>query len=316
MLDRNSTEWLLDLQLLHHYEAHTRMILAARPGADQILRIWSEDVPRIACKSDYVMHGLLGFASLHKAAQEPELASRLRASAVEHLDKALVLYRQDRSAAGSENADARLLFTWLVALFSFAVPPSLPPIDAVIELFLLVKGVDAVLGDTWFWVSQGPFAPMLTGSLTLSPDEFKLPHGMDLGIGHLDFMLGIEAMLPDDRRICVLILGELQALYAEIQQTRGTCNVASVICFPRQDSAPYSNLLKRRVPQALVILAYYCVLLDLLDTRWWIHGWSRRVLHDVVGCLNEVWRSWIDWPVSAVLLKDFALPNMSADLMV
>ena len=35
-------------------------------------------------------------------------------------------------------------------------------LDAMVELFMLVKGIDASLTETWFWVSQGPFAPILT----------------------------------------------------------------------------------------------------------------------------------------------------------
>ena len=31
---------------------------------------------------------------------------------------------------------------------------------------------------------------------------------MDFGLNHLDFMLGVDVMLPDDRRTCALILVE------------------------------------------------------------------------------------------------------------
>lgn len=119
-------------------------------------------MPKVAFSSEYVMHGLLGFTALHKAHIEPDNAERLRESAVDHLDKALVLYRSEATPATAQTADAKFLFTWIVALFAYAIPPSLPPIDAIVELFLLVKGIDAILSETWFWVSQGPFAPILT----------------------------------------------------------------------------------------------------------------------------------------------------------
>ena len=120
---------------------------------------------------------------------------------------------------------------------------------------------------------------------------------MDFGLNHLDFMLGVDVMLPDDRRTCALILAELKQIYDSALQGQGTCSVASILCFPKQDSGKFARLIKRRVPQALIILAYYCVLLDILDSKWWIHGWSTRVLRDVLSSLDEQWRHWIEWYV-------------------
>ncbi|KAK0768313.1 hypothetical protein LTS16_002939 [Friedmanniomyces endolithicus] len=135
---------------------------------------------------------------------EPEIAPALRTSAVDHLDKALVGYREHSGPTTAENADAKFAFTWLVVLFAYAIPPSVPPIDAMTELFLLVKGIDSVLAESWFWVSQGPFAPILTRgfqeAITLPPETYAPPEGMDFGLNHLDYMLNVDAILLDDRR--------------------------------------------------------------------------------------------------------------------
>lgn len=139
---------------------------------------------------------------------------------------------------------------------------------------------------------------------------------MDFGLNHLDYMIGVEPMLPDDRRICALILSELKAIYNTVISAQPSCTVANIICFPKQDSGNFAQLVKRRVPQALIILAYYTVLLDVLDDRWWIHGWSRRVLQDVLGSLEEQWRHWIEWPVQAVLLKEAAPSAAPVSFMV
>jgi hypothetical protein len=132
---------------------------------------------------------------------------------------------------------------------------------------------------------------------------------MDFGLNHLDYMLGVDPMLPDDRRVCALILAELKQIYDSVLQHQGQCSIASILCFPKQDSAPFSAMIKRRVPQALVILAYYCVLLDVLDNRWWIHGWSSRVLQDVLGSLPDQWQTWVEWPTQSVLLKERPSPT-------
>ena len=57
---------------------HTRYILTEHHDLDYIHQIWQVETPKVAFESDYVMHGLLGFAALHKAHMEPEGADRLR----------------------------------------------------------------------------------------------------------------------------------------------------------------------------------------------------------------------------------------------
>ena len=157
------TAWIPDLELMHHYMTYTQSILTEHQNLRNIRQIWQVEMPKVAFTHEYVMHALLGFSALHKAYLEPAGAQRLQATAVDHLDKALVVYRSESAMpTTAENANAKFVFTWIVALFSYAIPPSLPPIDAMVEMFMLVRGIDAIVSETWFWVSQGPFAPILT----------------------------------------------------------------------------------------------------------------------------------------------------------
>ncbi|EME44673.1 hypothetical protein DOTSEDRAFT_72207 [Dothistroma septosporum NZE10] len=306
--------WQLDLQLMYHYTSNTKQVLTEQNDM-LILRIWQEELPRVAFANDYVMHALLGFAALHKAHLEPGLATMLRATAVDHLDKALMLYRRETGALTPESANAKFAFTWLIALFSYAVPPSVPPVDAMVELLLLVKGIDAVLSETWYWVTQGPFAPILTRGFQeacvspLDGSTYPPPDGMDFGLAHLDFMLGVDAMVPNDRRVCASVLAELKALHESVLQGQTACSVASIVCFPKQDPAAFAELIRRRIPQALIILSYYCVLLDVLNDRWWIRGWASQVLTDVLASLDPTWKHWVEWPIETILMKDPAVPS-------
>jgi hypothetical protein len=315
---------------MHHFTAFYSEIMTEH--FDIMETMWQHDMPRIAFRSQHVMHGLLGFSALHMATVQPERAVLLRASATKHLDQALRSYRQDNGPATAENSDARFIFTWLVAMFAFAIPPSVSPIDAIIELFSLVRSIEIVLQESVIWILQGPFAPILTRAFVetkgLSSDGLALstafafqasmshssggacvlgndlPEGMAFGLNHLDFMIGMHSMVSDERRTCVLVLAELKQMYAQILSAQGSCGMSMVMCFPKQDPSRFSLLLKRRLPQALIILAYYTVLLDLLDARWWIRGWGRKVLGDVVVSLGDEWKSWIDWPVQTVLMKE------------
>ncbi|WPH00739.1 Hypothetical protein R9X50_00356900 [Acrodontium crateriforme] len=297
----------LDVELMHHYMLHTKYILFQSPDAVDILRVWQEETPRIAFRHEYVLHAMLGFTALHKAHLEPERLPKLQTFAVDHFDKAFRLYREDSSPFGVDNAEARFVFSWLATFFSFAIPPSALPIDAMAELLLLIRGVEIIVSSTWQWVSQGPYAPIfarnIKDGITAPPDAYHSLEGIDMGLGHLDYMIGVEAMLPEDRRVCVAVTTELKRLYDGVFRSPGAGSIAYILCFPTQDSPAFASLIKRRVPQALVILAHYCVVLDVLNTRWWMHGWPARVMTDIVSSLPAQWTQWIDWAVQSILIK-------------
>lgn len=304
-------QWRTDLALMHHYITGVQFKMSEN---EQVERVFHTEVPKIAFTCDYVMHALLGFAALSKAHGEPETAPLLHPSAIDHFDKALVFYRQDTAPLDAWNANARFCFSWLVALFAFAMPPTKPPIDAVAELFLLAKGINFIIGETWLSVSQGPLAPILAEGFqsnaaysreTGTAHSIHAPKGMDYGLAHLEFLLGMEPMIPDERRLLALLLSELKTLYNSLANgSRGVGGVSGILRFPkRQDAAPFADMLRKRRPQALVILAYYCVLLDCLEDRWWMEGWATRVLQDVNNTLQPQWLHWISWPATVCLMK-------------
>lgn len=176
---------MLDLELIHHYTTSTKFIVTEHFDLEQL---WQAELPRLAFRCDYVMHGLLGLAAMHKAFQQPDLSNMLTAAAVDHLDKALVLYRSQPTEATADTADFRFAFTWLVALFAYASPPSRARIDALVEIMLLVKGIASMLSETWMWVAQGPFAPMLNIGLT---DIVSVPG--DRYVGRIGSLRGEDA---------------------------------------------------------------------------------------------------------------------------
>lgn len=299
---------------MHHYMANTAAVITEHSRSDFLLQIWRHELPKVAFAYEYVMHALLALTALHKASQEPDQSAYLRTCAAGHLDQAVLLYRQDSSIITRDTANPRFVFMSLSALLAYAVQRvSISTLDAVFEILLLVSGVDAIVAETWCSVAQGVFAPILTRGFTdaVPIGLHPLPDGMDFGLAHLDFMLSIEPMLPDDRRACISVLTELKELYQALLRHNAVCSVASMICFPKQEPKLFANLVKRRNPQGLIILAYYCVLLDVLD-RWWIRGWAARILKAIVGELDEVWRHWVEWPVRAVLFNCHKTPGVEA----
>jgi hypothetical protein len=58
--------------------------------------------------------------------------------------------------------------------------------------------------------------------------------------------------------------------------------------------------LERKEPYALVLLAYWAVLLKYMDSTWFMGGWAEHVLSGVSTYLHEDFRPWIEWPLKRV----------------
>jgi hypothetical protein len=56
-------------------------------------------------------------------------------------------------------------------------------------------------------------------------------------------------------------------------------------------------------PPALVLTAYWCVLLHLVDNSWFINGASKQLLGDIESKIHPAFRDWLVWPKKWVLGK-------------
>jgi hypothetical protein len=76
----------------------------------------------------------------------------------------------------------------------------------------------------------------------------------------------------------------------------------------------FCELVEERCPQALVIVAVYCVLLKRNEGLWWMRGKAENLLRAVRKELDGgQWHTWLQWPVEEVegdATADQAYPNL------
>jgi hypothetical protein len=58
----------------------------------------------------------------------------------------------------------------------------------------------------------------------------------------------------------------------------------------------FLQLLEGRESLALVIVAYYCVVLDRFSQLWWVRGWSKGLLGAIYQDIQPVYRNALEWP--------------------
>ncbi|KAI2066949.1 hypothetical protein LOZ37_005942, partial [Ophidiomyces ophidiicola] len=160
---------LPDLELLHHYTAHTYRTLSYN---NEHKAIWKHYIPREALSHPFLMHGLLALAALHLAAAAPPAASaRYTERATRHQDRALAAFRPQLAAITPANCHAVFAFSSLTAALAFAFarsarhhrPASAPaePVTQVLHDFFLFRGVERVLTTFWDLIRQGCLGPLV-----------------------------------------------------------------------------------------------------------------------------------------------------------
>ncbi|KAF2452812.1 hypothetical protein BDY21DRAFT_424866 [Lineolata rhizophorae] len=188
-------------------------------------------------------------------------------------------------------------------LGSFTYDPmrTRPPVP-VPELAFLRAMIEQ--GDTAAAASVGTEADMEIGmetpsSTSSSSDAFPLPTPASmLGLGPQPAPLSPQAALG-------VAFTELETTFSRKIQAREIQRdgFAAVCVWPAAVPPEYMKLLRQREPRALVLLAYFAMLLHDYDRRWILDGWARRVVMSVECLLREEWRHWLEWPKQMVELE-------------
>jgi hypothetical protein len=291
----------LDDELFHHYTTSTYITV----GGNKALDVWGVEIPKLALQHPFLMRGLLAVTALHLADLNPQRHSRLAARASRYQNTALPLFRQVVSKVTEQNCHAIFAFSGFVIPYSLACLQSsgnanvIPSDDELLNWMCLIRGAHGLLYNNWNWLLRGPFAPLL--ERTKSPIEFSNNPDDGQLVMLLPLFLKSDSTSGDDQtplNICRGAFDELRRIYAlPYSQCRTVDKKAAVTIWPGTVSPAYIQLLRERRPEALVILAYYSVLLYQVPDCWYLRGLAERLLNSTYRCLSSDWRTLIKWPL-------------------
>ncbi|KAL1984495.1 hypothetical protein VTN96DRAFT_9094 [Rasamsonia emersonii] len=290
-----------DYQVMHHYSTVTVFTITSD---SRRLPVWQHLIPSVAQSSDYVRHALLAFSALHMTHLQPENQHQHLSLASRHQCTALSRFRKSVNSITAENADAVYLFSLLVLLSELRLMhPSyehydgnLDPIDKLLQRFILIRNIVSLWRtDTWSRpasVIRNLIQQLKPSDVHIIPSEFY----------------SILEELEDLNQKTTINADEREIYSQSIRQLGRT--LALIIAKPK-DWFPalfwaifvplrYIDALKAKRPISLIVLAHYCVLIHHSPERWWMKGWSDRVLRSVILLLDESWKPYLSWARQAM----------------
>lgn len=306
-LDNSNSDTIPDTVLLKHYTTVTSLTLADNPPT---LFMWQTLIPRLAQQYPFLMHGILAVSALHLAHLNPSQTNLYLINAITHQELAAPAFRHEIEDVHKDNCDAAFAYAHLIAIYSFAsekederlliADPNGPDILSNWLFFLrsgcymaesiwdnLTSGPLGALSCAWedpIDVEEGGKTPLVERLLSLMPPK-------DSAGAWTDETSKIYSDAAFD-------LGYAYACADLLEERFNTWNVLRT--WPMRLDMEYMHLLHSSHLGALILLAYYCVLLKKLERKWFFEGRAERLMGHILKRLDTSWRCHIVWPMEEI----------------
>jgi len=290
----------ISMELLHHYLQTG--CLGLRTARN--MHLWDVTIPQMSLAHEFLLQGLLAVSALHLSTLQPHRKKELtrRAAISEHL--ALPKFRDHVSQTKPQNIHAVFAFAGFVvpcilARFGAGDAPlgRLPGVeDEHPHWFHALIGVMDLLRQNWAELEKGPFGSVMDSRIDV--DHKWSPH--DAQFGEVDQILQPTALSSPKEKIdlatCQLTMNALRDYAAVPYCPGGSMNkMTAVFLWPGWLPKPFLPLLYQQKPEALIILAHYCMLLKNVDSCWYMKGVGTSMLEQISSVLSEEWRPRIQW---------------------
>lgn len=269
----------------------------------------------VGLRHDFLLHAILALSAFHKIHQQQQpanssTADRYILAAHMHHTSALHGFSQNISQIDGENCHPLFGCATLLFITSLARPrggdDQVNPTSRFSEWMNLIRGVPAILydADRISWLSAGPLAEMF-----FPYPETPMPHHDVHGSLKSSAMLILDDLSDTISKTsgvatnatCQEPVQTLRNAFASLGRFE---DARVALSWPARLSRNYMALLDEKSSEALLVLAYYCVLLHTLNHRWWIKGWPRYMLECIRPMLETKWLIWLDWPTKRICTAD------------
>lgn len=294
---------MIDLRLLHHWttSAFSSLLVAGDPVSDDILQ---RQLPYLAFRNEFLMHGLLGTAALHMQHLYPESTEYQKRTDV-YRARAFRSFRQSLShmTPNSEAHEAALMMS--VLLIVLCSQKYLTGTDEIVVLHWipLYRGLCAILeikhpGARYEGTILHPLIQRKFSDVTVTP---IVPTIL------LNMIRAIDSTDPDYKGVetYCFVLDCLATLYAALcQDGLNDALYFKILTFPAHHPEEFITFAKEKRPRALIILTYYLSFLKLISGVWWTEGIADQDIPRIARALDPKWLHFMKCPLQVVEMTD------------
>ncbi|TAQ86310.1 hypothetical protein B7494_g5366 [Chlorociboria aeruginascens] len=323
---------ILDMEILHHWT-----ILGASQFIDfdegktifrkiyvrqldvTLLRHSETVVPQLAFAHPFLMHQVLSLSALHLSQTRSSRNSLYRHASDTHLTTAISLFHPEIRNLTEKNCHACFIFSALMFTQAWAAQdPNRPSTLFFIpdstssgrekEQFdqmswlKLQRGTQAILGSAITFLINGPFEP-LWKPFDKAGGPTHIPPLDSEDEKQLDFLPqawnNASSTLPAETRVLLdYSVATLKRVFGLLHTHAEISPLSAVISWFSMMPQEVEDMLEKKVPEALLVLAHYCVLVREVEHLSWMKGKGRNILETILAVLPPGWEEFTKWPVA------------------
>ncbi|KAF4630607.1 hypothetical protein G7Y89_g7530 [Cudoniella acicularis] len=262
------------------------------------------------------MHQILSLSAFNIAVLRPQDAAKYRYLSDRHAMKALSLFQPQINNLTETNCQACFLFslvTFIQAWTSqditqpstlFFIPTNLDENGEFIQWARLYRGHQEIIRLYFVVLIGGPLRPLFEPWLTL-PEDRPMPL-LEEEYKHLSEFTEVwksSVSIPDTQKeILTNAHKDLMRIFSIFAFEPQIPKLAAVMSWFSRIVDDFLVLLEDKMPEALLIVAYYCVAIKMQSgCVWWLTGKAEHLLRTVLDELGDQWEQWTRWPIEKVL---------------
>lgn len=213
--------------------------------------------------------------------------------------RALTLFNEASQEVSEATCTPMFLFSSLLGIHVLCDTLQGPreSLGAVLDRFItyltIHRGVRAVTAKSWSTIKKSGFGPLLQEV----EDAFLTDENNTEPTDILNRMIE-ENTSPSSAGKYRRAISQLQqsfSLHTTLKRANGR-QLDAVIAFCLRVDDEYIHLLKQRHPEALVVLAFFAVLLHWNRTAWVIGDGGQYLIQSITHHLGSHWAEWLRWP--------------------
>jgi hypothetical protein len=268
--------------------------------------MYQTNVVKLGFTCEYVMYSILSISALHLSRLTIEKEHHFLSQALNLHHLALITGAPSLVSITDENCSCIYIFTVLTFIFDLArahacdTVLSGEKVDLVDWVFIL-RGTRTVFeSSSEALLRDGPLGPLFTigerRAQTQASSSAQTDH-----LWELQRLINDTTTNSDEINTYNLSIDNLRRTFNMVfNKDPDTYEATDVLLWLYRLSDHFVELLSQRKPEALVILAHFSILLKELDNRWWIHGWSKRLISQIYEAISEEYRLGIVWPIKEI----------------
>lgn len=293
---------MLHLELLYHWSGglYESFLLS-----DSDTNVYADVCMKHGLQFPFLMRQILATSALSMSLLKSEQREYYHQHAVQLQSEALVGFNAAVPDLSESNIVAAFLVSSLIGLHSFCETFSFrgqqfnSTLDAFIGCIHLLRGIRSIISGWWSFLLSSELNPVLSHAHNIREKSQILTSQLK----PLRELIESADIGPASKQAYGNTIEELEQVYASQPEapnpeSRESANMIFgwLVLVPRE----YVELLAQRRPEALIILAYYAVILHRRRKFWAINDAGQFLMNGIRAHLGSHWEHWLEWPSSHI----------------